>query len=375
MPLEDQTGVETADQSQPPSDATPVEASTPDAEPPSSSGPDVEPPSSSGSEDQPTRSTDGPATLEDAISAAMDAEAPSPDANPEAKSPDADTEDADADAEPAEGTSEADEKASEEGSDSDDGEVTEKEISRYGKNAQKRIRQLLQSRADMRQELESHKTDASSYRQIREYMKSNDLVDQEVADLFQLGADLKSGDPARLTKFLDRVMPFVQVAMEATGRALPADLRKQVEDGEMTEAAARQMSQTRTSAAHAQRLAQSAQQREQAQQAQASQSRIFHAVTEWQNQVRKTDPDFELKAKAMTRVAQALVAERGRPKTPEEGVEFAKAAYEEASQLLKASRPTPKATRPAPTSQTAPRSGLAPTATSIEAIINQALDG
>lgn len=371
MPLSDQQGLEVETHS--PGDTADISANdTPTTDT------DSTPQSSSGSETTTTDNDTGPASLEDAIAAALEPSTDADAATPEGETSDADADDqTDETSDKAEDTEEPPDGTVKNGSPGEDDadDLSDDEIAAMRPKAQKRVKQLLSQRNEARREVEALKGDATNYQQIRQYMTTNQLGDQEVAELFQLGADLKSGNPDRLGKFLDRVMPLVQRAMEATGRALPQDLQEQVDSGDMTEDVARNMSRTRTQAAFAEQQAQQAQRQTAQVQTSVAQAQINLAVTQWQEHIRQTDPDFDMKADAMTRVAQAMVAEKGLPKTPAEAVEYAKAAHAEVSRWMKSARPAPKPSRAAPTSQTAPRSGLAPAPTSLEAIINQAFEG
>lgn len=357
---------------------SPVGTTDPGISPDSVGNQDVEPRSSSGSEPSAEGKTGEIASISDAINAAFEATTTETDANnPEGKAPDG----ADADADPDDNAPPGEVAADKQPKDGDDGtkaegdEIPEAEIASYGKNAQKRIRKLLGDRASLRQEAETLRADAGNYQQIRTFMSTNHLVDNEVADLLLAGADLKSGNPERLGRFLDRVMPLVQQAMLATGRELPADVKSMVDNGEMTEDAAKQLARTRQQAAYATTEAQRARQQADQTRTQVEQAQIVHAVDQWYAGARQSDPDFNLKAPAIQRAAQALVAERGLPKSPAEAVEYAQRAYAEVNSWMKAARPAPKASRPTPTSQAAPRTGLSPAPTSLEAIISQALEG
>ena len=253
---------------------------------------------------------------------------------------------------------------------------TSEELAAMAPGSRRRIRQLLDQRKTLRHEISSLSPDATGYRTIRQFMAKNELADQEVAELFQLGADLKSGDPARLQAFVDRVMPRVQQALEATGRAIPTDLQARVDTGEMTEDAAQEMARLRHARTHADQRAQASQ--KQAQTAATTQVRgdIQQAVLAWHNQVRQSDPDFDLKTDVMHRVAQAIVAERGHPTTSAQAVEFAKLAHDEATRLARQFQPQKIATRPTPNTTTASanRSGVRPAPQSLADAIGHAFD-
>lgn len=334
-------------------------------------GQDSTPQSSSG---QDTPNTDqGPTTMAEAIEAAYAASEANPlgDEDGEAKPAQADDKAKDPDPAASTGTAEGGGTAEAELPD----EVSDDEMKAYKPSVQKRVKQLLSQRNEFRRKAETLEADAGSFQNIRNFMQQNNLVDAEVAELYELGADLKSGKPERLQKFLDRVMPTVQAALEATGRTVPQDLRPKVEQGEMTEDAARQFGQERANRIAAERAVEAANQRQTQVQQTATVAAISDAVGQWEQQTRLTDPDFGIKAGPMQRAAQALVAQRGLPTTPQQALEFAKAAYEEVNGWFKQARPAAKATRPAPAAGgTAHKTGLPPVPTTLDEVIKQALE-
>lgn len=347
-----------------------------------SSGPDDTSSASSSGTDAPAPSNE-PASMAEAIAQAFD-QATAPTKSDDA--PDGDDADDPADEPPAAdgkateaGTEKSTPNGEEAGTEAGEEELpdpSKEELAQMHPRIRRRVKQLLDQRKAAHQEVVALKPDAQSYRTIRTFMERNNLVDQEVAELFQIGADLKSGDPKRLQAFVDRVMPRVQAALEATGQALPADLRPRVDTGEMTEDAAREFARTRYQAQLAEARAQQAQQQAQTVQTVQVQQSILSAVNSWQEATRKTDPDFDLKTDAMTLAAKAIVAERGQPRTPAQAIEFAKAAYEQASAIMRRAAPQPTATRPTPTNGTASanRSGVRPAPQSLADAIGQAFD-
>ena len=238
-----------------------------------------------------------------------------------------------------------------------------------------RVQQLLEHRKGLRQEVNSLTPDATSYRAIRSYMANHKLTDEAVAELFQIGADLQSGDPVRLKAFVDRVTPRLQLALEATGQALPTDLRGRVDSGEMTEGAALEVAQVRHQATAAQVRAEQATQAAQTVVTTQVQQSVHKAVSDWHQQTRQTDPDFDLKLDAMTLAAKAIVAENGHPKNPAQAVEFARAAYDHANRLVRQVQPQKAPTRPTPSNTaSANRSGVRAVPTSLADAIGQAFD-
>jgi len=367
-------------------DATSVDASnTPDSTPPSSSEQDSTPQSSSGQDNQGSdQKGSEPETMADAIAAAIDestktdtdkGEKP---AEGEGEKPaEGDGSDADADAKDgakAEDGAEKSKEPAEDGSDNDeDADITDAEIEAMRPKARTRFKKLLSQRNEALREAQSLKVEAESFRNIQAYMAENGIEQQDAAVSFQVIADAKSGDMVRLNSALDQLLPLVQRLQEATGRAVPPELNDQVQSGELTEEVARQISQDKHARTFAQQQAELARQQAQQAQQQLAWQQNATAVQTWEQQIRATDPDFGKKADAMRRVAQALITERGAPKSPAEAVEYAKAAYAEAGKWFQAARPALQPSRPTPPQNSATRTGLAPAPTSLEDVISQAL--
>lgn len=338
--------------------------------------------------------TDGPSSLEEAVLAALDGPPEAPTAEDTANEEDTPEGDQDGDETPDPETSEGEEDAKSEtetdpketdksaDSDADDDEdpdensdPSQEELDAMRPKQRKRVQTLLRQRAAARRDAQTLRPDAEQYQKLRTFMQTNDLQDAEVADLFMLGADLKSGDPARLQTFLDKVMPFVTVAQEALGQVVPADMREQVETGEITEDAAREVAKNRRQAEMARAQLQRTNERthaaEQARTAKAQTDQMSTALSTWMTEKQGTDPDFANKQALLTLAVQGLVAQRGHPKTPEQTVAYANEAYDTVSNTL---RPKRQPTRPTPTASASPtRSAVKPEPTSLDEVIMQGL--
>lgn len=337
--------------------------------------PESAPPSSA--EDNSVQSSE-PASMEEAITAAL--AAPTPD--PQADAPNGDENGADGDAGDKGGNAEDKDKdesaaAAESGSENNEDDPSDDELKAMKPNVAKRVKTLLHQRNEARREVEAYRSDAEEMRSIRNFVETNHLESSEVADLFKFGALVKSGDMTKLNEALEIVMPKVAFLMEATGRSVPTDLRAKVESGELSEEMARQMGRERfqrqmaqTTAQRATQQVQQTQQQAQQQEAARAQQAVRDATAHWYQSTQSTDPDFGKKAEAMEAAARVIVAQRGQPKTPEEAVKYAQEAYEKATAWLTGGRSkTP--TRPTPsTGSNGSRGAItAPPATLEEAIL------
>jgi hypothetical protein len=228
---------------------------------------------------------------------------------------------------------------------------TPEELSRYTSRTRKRIGKLLDQRKELQMEVQTLRGEADMGRGVREYLQQNDIQKEDFAVLLDLGAALRRGD---WQTFYAGVKPYVQVAEEALGVRLPQDLAQRVQQGHMTTDAARQFSQERyarqmaeANAYRTQAAVESAQQRAMVTE---MQNEIAGAVSNWENQVRQTDPDYGLKQDAVKNILWAVVREQGAPQSPQHAVEIAKEAYRRANELTSRMAPKPRATAPVPSS-------------------------
>lgn len=165
--------------------------------------------------------------------------------------------------------------------------------------------------------------------------------------------------------FLQGVMPLVEVARQQIGESIPPDLQQRVEHGEITQALAAQLGRERAQAQWRSHMSEADRRRAEQEQHAARQQQAAHAiqvsVSQREQALRSQDPDFATKEPVIRRFAQALVQERGLPRTPQEAVVFFEQAYQEADRLFKQTAAPRPGTRRMPSSErTAPTSGQDP---------------
>jgi hypothetical protein len=222
---------------------------------------------------------------------------------------------------------------------------SEAELKRLKPETRRRVERLLQQRDEARTALTSVEPELAQHRQLTGYLREHQLAADDVNMLLGVGASLRRGD---FQSFLTGVMPYVQAAQEALGLRLPPDLAQQVEDGTISENAARELTKTRHRAVQAESIVR----QQSAEQGQAETERRVTAVRttidEWEAETRRKDPDYPVKAAAVRRIGQALLQERGAPQSPAEARQLVQAAYDEATTLLLRARPAPQPTRRSP---------------------------
>jgi hypothetical protein len=256
-------------------------------------------------------------------------------------------------------------------------EPTAEELKAYTPKAQDRIRELVQrgkqfqaERDALRGELETLQPLARQFQDVQGFIAESRISEGEFGQLLTAGAALKRGD---FNSFLQAVRPYVQYAEEAMGVRLPDDLRQQVDNGLMPEDAARELVRSRHQANIATAQVQELSQTQAVERQQAAATSIRTAVATWETGVQARDPDYGAKQAAVQRYAQALIAEHGAPRSPQEALSLAEKALDEVNKTFTAFRPAPKPTLRVPTGGQTPTNALAPEPKSLMDAVLQGL--
>lgn len=191
-----------------------------------------------------------------------------------------------------------------------------------------RFKQLIRQR-------DEYRSRATQYDQITDFMEKNQLTAEEVAQGFQLMAMMKVGDPAQAYEALRKYTDNLALA---AGIRLPENLEKKVEEGYIDQDTARDLWRQQVSAERKAQLAATEAQRYKQQEQTSQVNSIAEAVTAWEESVRDSDPDYDLKADLIDDRVRALVAEKGKPRSPDEALTYAQEAYKTVSERLKSVR-------------------------------------
>lgn len=220
-----------------------------------------------------------------------------------------------------------------------DAEVDDKDLPF---NKHPRFRKLVRENTELKGLAEQQKA-------VRAFMDLNEIPDELAADTFVVSALIvkaRKGDAKAAEKLVELLDPVRTEALELLGRHIPEDLAEQVASGDLTEDAAKQIARTRRERDAARSVAAEREQRdERTRETEAVQVRVNaakQAVTSWEQQARKSDPDFDKKAAFITSEVQALAVSSGPPKSAKEAVELVQKAYSNVNERLKAVLP-PKA--------------------------------
>lgn len=334
-------------------------------------------PADSGVADAPTRPVESqPADLKDTrdiVTAALEkassgddtsTEATATEASPastgesqDADDPDAASAAAAADAKP------ADQGAGEGAAETD--ELTEQERSTLAPKVRKRIDRLLRERASL-------KPHAEAYRNIAAYMAENRLSAEDTARGFDFMAKVKRGDADGA---LQIVGPIYSQLLQLTGKELPEDIRRKVDEGYVDEETAAELARTRAAKAVAdQREREDAARRQAVSTAQHTGS-IRDALNSWSD-AKANDPDFSAVGQHMVRLLRSEFATNP-PRDARDAVKRADemfAILRGRGAAAAAAPGAPRPTQPGPSTQHSTARPAARAPKSLEEVISMGLD-
>jgi len=247
---------------------------------------------------------------------------------------------------------------------------TEGELRKLRPETRKRFERLLAQRNEARNTLASVQPELDQHRQLQGYLQQHQLAPDDVNVLLGIGSALRRQD---YKSFLEGVTPYVMAAQEALGLRIAPDLQKQVDDGLVSEEAAREFTRTRHRATQAEKRLKDTTTQHTTETQNNAITAIRSAVETWERTIRTRDPDYAQKADTVRRFSQGLLQERGTPQDPQAAVALVQAAYEEANKVLVSLRPRPQPTRPSPSSVHVATSGVSPAPTTMKEAALQAL--
>jgi hypothetical protein len=240
------------------------------------------------------------------------------------------------------------------------------ETGKYPKNAQGRIRYLLDEAKAKEAEIARLAPDAELGQKILGTLEQNGIEPEELENTLHLTSLIKSGN---YDQALQALTPIYQELQKRAGELLPAELQQKVKLGHITLADAKQLHKANTALAN--RQAQDAQQKQRteaqqrAAQHQATVQKAATAVTEWEKGKATADPDWQQKqgflAKELELETRRFVEANRRFPTDKESVALAEKALKTVDASLKPFAPKPQAKIIPLGNSASPRSQVKPT--------------
>lgn len=228
-------------------------------------------------------------------------------------------------------------------------------------------RELRAKVATFEQEAEPLRTKAGQLDQIGQFMATNSLTPDEMAEGMEIMALMKR-DPA---KALEALRPKLDALEIATGSRFPSDIQERLDAGKIDEEGARELTKTRFEAKANETRADEATEQLTQTNAQQLQAGMRTAVQSWEADLKTRDPDYSQKQSFVIDRTRVL-AQQNPPKTADDAVKLAKQAYEDVNKQIRQFVPAKTATAATATSdQSSTRS--APTPKSLEDIVRQSI--
>lgn len=198
-------------------------------------------------------------------------------------------------------------------------------------NKHPRFQELLRQR-------NSFKTDADRYQNVQNFIDQHGLGADEAANLLIIGGLMKT-NPAEAWRMMK---PTVERVLIAAGEVLPNDLKQMVDAGEMSRAAAMEVSRSRATVQSSDAQRQFEQQRDTQRRHNENAGAINKTIETWELGRRQRDPNFDAKMPAIQKEIAWLQTTEGRPNTPEGVQAQLNKAYEAVvAAAPSASRPKP----------------------------------
>ena len=196
--------------------------------------------------------------------------------------------------------------------------------------------------AGVKSRLESIEPLATRQQSITDFMQKNQLEPDHMVQLFRMGALIRN-DPEKAIAELRQLVAELQ---DDVGERLPTDLKDAVDNGEMTESRALELSKARAQAKRATETANSVKEVVTTQNTEKAQRELMTdlggAAIKWETAKKSADPDFALKIEHVREHVRNR-SKASPPKSVAEGVTYLEDAYKSVNALFAKARPSPKA--------------------------------
>lgn len=162
---------------------------------------------------------------------------------------------------------------------------------------------------------------------VEDWLNGGTQLNQAGVSAEERGLLLEFGVAAKTNpeRAFEIVAPIYNALREVLGDVLPSDLQKQVDEGELSEEAARRVAKSEASKRIAdhrtQRTTQQVEQDRQVTQDNRAKEAMATAVVSWEQRQSSTNPDWERVASAVSETVANLRAARN-PRTPEDAVKL-----------------------------------------------------
>lgn len=234
-------------------------------------------------------------------------------------------------------------KAKDDGDPSKDDYLSNEEMASLSPRAKKRINTLWRERQEARERIEVFEREAApraeQWNKLATFLDTNGVSNEEAADALLISALLKT-DPA---KAWEKLKPVVESIQKFLGAELPEDLRKDVDDGTITQERAQELASLRNRQAFDSRRTRETEEQRQEREAQAAHTARMREVNEAtvsrERAIAEKDPDYwTVKAPLMEGEMARLLSQRGVPQSKEDATKLFDEALSNVNTHLKGLR-------------------------------------
>jgi hypothetical protein len=226
-------------------------------------------------------------------------------------------------------------------------ELTPEEEAKLPFHKHPRWKQLISEKNELRERATALEEPARQFGLVQEFMAKNSLTSSGMADLFTVAA-LMQNDPAQAIPVVQNYLEQLQLI---TGQKLPPDLASQVDDGAITEAAAKELHMARLNVSRSQTAAQEAAIQAQDNARRVRETENVAAVNAWEQTAKAADPDFDRKKPFVIDAIKVRIAAEPNV-TQARAVQIAREAYASVNERFKGLTPQQR-----PLTPTTPRGG------------------
>lgn len=183
---------------------------------------------------------------------------------------------------------------------------------------------------EMLSEREALKPRAEQYDKIVNFMNTNSLTPNEMADGMRVMALMKHNPVAayeQLQTYIKKLAPY-------TGEELHPDVKAKVDDGFVDPETAKELSRLKAEKEFLNQRSEEIYQGQIAQQQATQQQAMYNAVVGWESAEKARDPDWSVKYEMVQDRVRTLLAS-GKPSSPEEAVQLARRALSDVNERLR----------------------------------------
>lgn len=234
-------------------------------------------------------------------------------------------------------------------SEQDEAELSEDERKLLSPRAQRRFRELATGKSEAERQVKELSPKAEQLDKIVTHLRTHGIAPQEFDNAIEITRLVKH-DP---DKAFEIVGQLFQSLAQRTGKSIPPELLDRVQNGEMAEDAARELSQARAREAERQRTESERREREERDNQERAWKERVDTVTaaseQWAKQKASSDPDWNLKQQDVADQVQLELSRggpEGYPKDANEVVALAERALKKVEDRIRAYRPKPQEHRP-----------------------------